>query len=136
MKKINISLLCLLFFASSIHAQTTLACQFTNNNGFTYEEGKWKRSGFITEKPFFIKIKPNGIIDESSLKGVDMNFEPQCKRVYSYVAPELLICYSTLRSLLLNTKTLEGAISFLGGVALPNPTRDDMSISLFNCQSM
>ena len=136
MMKINISLLCLLFFASSVHAQTTLACQFTNNNGFTYEEGKWKRSGFNSEKPFFIKIKHNGIIVESSLKGVDMNFAPQCKRVYSSVAPELIICYSTVRSLLLNIKTLEGAISFLGGVALPNPTRDDIAISLFNCQAM
>ena len=134
--KINIYLLFLLFFASSVNAQTTLACQFTNSNGFTYEGGKWKRSGFLAEKPFFIKIKPNGIIDESSLKGVDMNFEPQCKRVYNYVAPELLICYDTVKSLLLNIKTLEGAISFLGGVALPNPTKDDMSISLFNCQSM
>ena len=137
MMKINISLLCLLFFASSVHAQTTLACQFTNSNGYSYEGGKWKRSGFLVDKPFFIKIKPNGIIDESSLKGVEMDYMPQCKRVFSNIRPELVSCHDATDSLVLNTKTLEGAISTLGGAgSASNNKRDDVGVKLFNCQSM
>lgn len=136
MKKITIALLCLSFFISSAHSQTTLACQFTGSSGHTYEGGKWKPQRFILEKPFFIKINPDGIIDSSSLRGIGMVYMPQCKRVFSNIDPELIICHETLRSLVLNTKTLEGASSFLGGVISSGNTRDDMMLSLFNCQSM
>jgi len=130
-------LLCLLFFTSSVHSQTTLACQFSGSSGYTYEGGSWKRSGFILEKPFFIKINSNGIIDESSLKGVDMDYMAQCKRVFSSTRPELVICHAISNSLILNTKTFEGAISTLfGAVSSNNNNRDDLSIKLFNCQSM
>jgi hypothetical protein len=137
MQKIIIPLLCLLLFTSSVRSQTTIACQFTNSNGYTYEGGRWKRSGFIVDKPFFIKIKPDGIIDESSLKGVDMYFEIKCKRPFGNVRQELVICHETTDSLVLNTKTLEGAISSLAGAgSSSNNKRDDVVIKLFNCQPM
>ena len=137
MKKITIPLLCLLFFTSSAHSQTTLACQFTASNGHTYEGDAWKRTGFILAKPFFIKMNPDGIIDGSSLTGVEMHYNPQCKKLFRNIQPERVVCLDGPDTLVLNTKTLEGAISRIGGATQPiNTKRDDLVLKIFNCQPM
>lgn len=138
MKKITITFLCLSFFVCFAHSQTIFACQFTGANGFTYEGGRWKTQQFILDKPFFIKINSNGIINDSSLKGVGMDYLVQCMKAYSNSRPELIRCNDPTDTLIFNTKTLEGAKSALGGAsqAPTNNPRDDLSIRLFNCQSM
>lgn len=137
MKKITFTLLCLLFFTFSVHSQTTIACQFTDASGYTYEGGKWKQSRFFLGKPFFIKINSDGVINVSSLKGIEMDFKPQCNRPFPSVRPDLIVCHDAITTLTLSTKTLEGAMSALGGAAQPNSTKkDDMAISIFSCQSM
>ncbi len=134
MKKIIIALLCLSFYITSAHSQSILACQFNDATGFIHKSGKWNRTGFNVEKPFFMKIKSNGVIDESSLSGVGMTSSVQCSSIFSN--SKLIKCNGNTINLAFNLNTMTGAMSSLYGAIDEEKVKDTLSVSIFSCQGM
>ena len=136
MKKTPLLLVSLALTASAAQAQTTvLACQFAESGGFIYKGTRWQSTSFTLDKPFFIKLKSDGVIDESSLAGVGMTYAVDCKKPYGH-RPEFVRCSGSSDLVVFSTKTLSGAVSVLHGAASEGSNRDTLSISTFNCQKM
>lgn len=136
MKKTPLLLVSLALAASAAQAQTTvLACQFAESGGFIYKGNRWQSTSFNLERPFFIKLKPDGVIDESSLAGVGMTYAVECRKPYGH-RPEFVRCSGSSDLVVFSTKTLSGAVSVLHGAASDSSSRDTLSISTFNCQKM
>lgn len=119
----------------SAEADTVLACQYTNSGGFNYKNQRWTSSAFILEKPFFIKIKDDGLVDPVSLSSINMHGS-DCKRAWSSINPEQISCSSSIKFMQFNTKTLEGSSASLYGSVNSGNERDSVVVSLFGCQKM
>lgn len=134
MKKLIIIVFCSCFF-SSYAQQVVVACQVSDANGYIYQNGKWKRSGFVVDKPFFLKISADGLIEPSSLSGVGMSYGVSCRNPWMHLR-DTIICNDSVDQLVVNTTTLEGAIARFSGAAGSGSVRDTLSVSVFQCQKM
>ncbi len=134
MKKI-LPLLLGLLAATTVHAQTVLACQFTESGGYIYRSGRWQLTGFTLDKPFFMRLQPDGVLDPSSLAGLGMTYNIECNKPYGH-RPEFVRCAGNSDFLIFSTKTLAGATSVLHGAASDTASRDTLSINAFSCQRM
>lgn len=134
MKKIYLVLLGLLA-AASVHAQTVLACQFTESGGYIYRNNRWQLTSFTLDKPFFMKLQSDGVLDPSSLAGLGMTYNITCNRPYNH-RPEFVRCSGNSDFLIFSTKTLAGSTSVLHGAASEGSNRDTLSINTFSCQRM
>ena len=139
MKKI-LALLILTIFSCTSQAQQVLACQFSESTGFKSNPGRWSSANFLIGKPFFLRINNDELIDKKSLE--NLLFYPDdtvCKKYNSRNAGLRTACVEidSGNGIVLSLETLTGAVSALSGAASSNVTkRDDVSVSLFNCQKM
>ena len=117
-----------------IQAQSIVACQFTNSDGYRWSNGKWSNAKFKLEKPFFMKINQDGIIELDSINNLIIG-ATECKRVWRHIKPENVMCIGSMDFVSFNTKTMEGATSYIGG-ATQEGDRDTISTALFTCQKM
>lgn len=122
-------------FSSVAQNQTIFACQYTHSEGFIYSEKKWKSAKFSLGKPFFLKVNSDGLIDKSSLKDVILGGS-ECKRVYSSISPEVIMCIGNMDFLVFNKNTMEGSTSYIAGITQDVNQKDTMSVAIFNCQKM
>jgi hypothetical protein len=134
MKKIFVLLMGLLSVAV-VQAQTVLACQFTESGGYIYRNGRWQLTSFTLDKPFFIRLQADGVIDPSSLAGAGMTYNIECSRPYSH-RPEFVRCAGNSDMMIFSTRTLAGSTSALHGAASEGGNRDTLSINPFTCQRM
>lgn len=122
------------------YAQQVLACQFTQSTGFTWKSGRWASAGFLPNKPFFLRINDDELIEPKSLES--LLFFPAdtvCKKFNSKQGGLRTACAEadSGSGVVLNLQTLTGAASLISGAATQiQNMRDDVLVSLFTCQRM
>jgi hypothetical protein len=116
-------------------AQQILACQYTHAEGFKYHNRGWSSSKFKLDKPFFIKIKDDGLIDISSIEKLIVGIR-SCERTLPYSRPEVVMCIGSLDFLGFNTKTLEGAKTYIAASTQDSNERDTIFTEIFTCQKI
>lgn len=126
-----------ILLSSVASAQQQFACQFTNSNGFAFDQGKWIRTPFKLRSPFFIKLG-NTLDPESVYDGLDVGFSTQFATCFSKdLFDGSYTCASQIgESVIFNPKTGEGAQATILGAGSEGEERDTMSISTFVCQQM
>lgn len=135
MKKFFLLLIGLLLAGTAVQAQVVLACQFTESGGYIYRNGRWQLTSFTLDKPFFIRLQADGVIDPSSLAGAGMTYNIECSRPYGH-RPEFVRCAGNSDMMIFSTRTLAGSTSTIHGAASEGSNRDTLSINPFSCQRM
>ncbi len=125
-------------FALPSSAQV-FACQYTDSNGFHFDNGRWKRSSFNVRAPFFLRLQNGKITEESAAS--PMNGVPavlKCVTQRSYALNDTLhTCSDESTQLIFSLNSRSGAVSNMLGAASSNAAyRDSVSVALFNCQHM
>jgi len=125
-----------ILLATAAAAQQNFACQYTDSNGFIFEEGQWGRTGFNVESPFFIKLGSDALDPQSIYDGLNVGFSNVLPTCFSEnVFQGFYSCASHLgETVTFNPETGEGARATVYGAGNKGQSRDTLSIALFVCQ--
>ena len=141
LKRFIIPLLSILFATTAVAQGThegTYACQYVESNGFFFEDGQWKKTGFNVDPPFFIKLGPDTLDPQSIYDGLDVGFSFELPTCYPENFTGAYSCASSLgENAVFNPLTREGAKStILGAASTDEERRDTISIDTFVCQKV
>jgi hypothetical protein len=124
--------------SSAAYAEQNYACQHTDANGFTFEEGKWVRAGFMLKAPFFIKLGDETLDPQSVYDGLNVGYSfnlPLCFPANN--ADRAYSCASVVgETVTFNPQTQQGAAATTYGAGNNGDRRDDLVIRTFVCQPM
>ena len=140
LKKVLITLSSILFATTAVAQgshEGTYACQYVDGNGFYFEDGRWKRTWFHTEPPFFIKLGPDTLDPQSIRDALDIGSSSRLPLCF----PDFHGAYSCAseygENVVFSPVTREGAFSYILGAGIGGEEpRDTLTIFTFVCQKV
>jgi hypothetical protein len=114
----------------------TYICRRNSEIGYIYRGDKWEGTNFKQEKPFFLNINSERIIDHDSFFSIGIiNTPEKCTKPYNATSPEIHQCSGVMSTFTFNDKTYEGAFSSIAGASQMG-SRDTIVTGIFKCQKI
>ena len=133
MKKMLLATL-LVVCATGVWAEgEPLACQEEDSGGLRWADGKWKTTGYHTQR--FVLVLEGDVLSKTSVMkafvGDDGNsYQVTCTNVN----PQIRCEDQTGSSLYYDPRVKRGGIARIFGATLTSNQRDTLSVSAFTCQ--
>lgn len=132
----TLALAAALCFASAAQAQV-FACQSIDASGFSWKGGRWTRTGFVGEKPFFLRVENGMLTKESAATPLNATLN-RISCVREGGTQTVLACsdYATLLSFSPDSGNGSVAKIFGSTQRSGDANKDTVSVDLFTCQRM